>query len=88
MTVFELITQLNGDTATEALSALCAIAKTKQGRAEIEACLSDRAILSALAGSEQPKVRKNVYRLIGALENEADVPILSHALETETTLFT
>ncbi len=88
MTVFELITQLNGDTATEALSALCAIAKTKQGRAEIEACLSDRAILSALAGSEQPKVRKNVYRLLGALENEADVPILSHALETETTLFT
>ncbi len=88
MTAFELITQLNGDTATEALSALCAIAKTKQGRAEIEACLSDRAILSALAGSEQPKVRKNVYRLIGALENEADVPILSHALETETTLFT
>ena len=87
MTVPALFEQLNGESATEALSALCAIAKTKQGRAEIEAELHDRAILSALAGSEQPKVRKNVYRLIGALENEADVPILAHALETETTLF-
>jgi 16S rRNA G966 N2-methylase RsmD len=88
MTVPELFEKLNGEAAVEALSALCAIAKTKQGRAEIEACLSDRSILSALAGSEQPKVRKNVYRLIGALENEADAPLLIHALETETTLFT
>lgn len=88
MTAAELVGQLNGESAVEALSVLCAIAKTKQGRAEIEAAIGDRSILAALTGSEQPKVRKNVYRLIGALENEADLPLLAHALEVETTLFT
>ena len=88
MTAAELIEKLNGGSAVEALSALSAIAKTKQGRAEIEACLADRSILRALVNSEQPKVRKNVYRLLGALENEADTPLLVRALETETTLFT
>ncbi len=88
MTAEELFQKLNGETATEALSALCAIARTRQGKAEIEALLSDRTLLSQLAESPQPKVRKNVYRLIGALENEADVPVLARALETETTLFT
>ncbi len=87
MTAAELFQKLNGETAVEALSALCAFAKTKQGKSEIEAELSDRAILSALTQSEQPKVRKNVYRLIGALENPKDAPLLSRALETETTLF-
>ena len=87
MTTAELIEQLNGETAVEALSALCATAKTKQGRAEIEAALSDRALLYSLAESDRPKVRKNAYRLIGALENEAYVPVLTRALETETTLF-
>ena len=87
MTVSDLIGQLNGDAAAEALSALCAIARTKQGRAEIEALLLDRAVFSALIERGQPKVRKNVYRLVGALENEADVKLLSRALETETTLF-
>ncbi len=88
MTAAELLTKLNGETAVEALSALCAIAKTKQGRTEIEKGLSDRKLISDLSKSEQPKVRKNVYRLIGALENERDLPILVSALETETTLFT
>ncbi len=88
MTAAELFQKLNGDTATEALSALCAVAKTRQGKAEIEALLVDRTLLSTLADSPQPKVRKNVYRLIGALENEADVPVLARALKTETTLFT
>lgn len=88
MTAEELFLKLNGETATEALSALCALAKTKQGRTEIEALLRDRAVLSALANSPQPKVRKNVYRLIGALENQADAPLLVSALESETTLFT
>ena len=87
MTTKELIEKLNGETAAEALSALCVTAKTKQGRAEIEAALSGTALLSALAESGQPKVRKNAYRLIGALENEAYVPALSRALNTETTLF-
>ena len=87
MTAAELVAKLNGESAVDALSALCAIAKTKQGRAEIEASLGDRALLSALAESEQPKVRKNVDRLIGALEDEAYVQTLCRALETETTLF-
>ena len=88
MTAAELFAQLNGETAVEALSALCALARTKQGRAEIEALPDPHAILSALTKSEQPKVRKNVYRLIGALEDPQDAPILTAALETETTLFT
>ena len=87
MTAAELVVKLNGETAVEALSALCAIAKTKQGKAEIEEALGDRAILGTLIDGDSPKARKNVYRLIGALENEADVPLLASALETETTLF-
>lgn len=87
MTASELLSQLNGETAVEALSALCVLARSKQGRAEIEANLSDRSILRALAKSPRPKVRKNLYRLLGALENERDTAILAHALETETTLF-
>ena len=49
MTAAELVQKLNGGTAAEALSALCAIARTKQGRAEIEQALADRSILAALA---------------------------------------
>lgn len=87
MTAADLVAQLNGETATEALSALCTLAKTKQGRAEIEAALGDHALLAALMKSPQPKVRKNVYRLVGALEHADDAKALSAALETETTLF-
>ncbi|MBR6038879.1 MAG: methyltransferase domain-containing protein [Clostridia bacterium] len=87
MTAAELVQKLNSETAVEALSALCAVAKTKQGRAEIEEALGDRSILGTLARSDSPKARKNVYRLLGALENAADVPLLVSALETETTLF-
>ena len=72
MTAEDLTAQLNGEHASEALSALCALAKTKQGRSDTERLLGGRAILSALAESEQPKVRKNLYRLIGALQNERD----------------
>lgn len=88
MTAGDFYSELHGEHAAEALSALCALAKTKQGRAEIEQLLSDRAVLTSLADSPQPKVRKNLYRLLGALENERDVPLLCRALETETTLFT
>lgn len=87
MTAAELFEKLNGETAVEALSALCALAKTKQGKAEIEAAIGDRALLSGLVHSGQPKVRKNAYRLIGALENERDAALLVSALESETTLF-
>ena len=87
MTTADWIAELNGEHAAEALSALCVFAKTKQGRAEIEQALGSRAVLSLLSASDQPKVRKNLYRLIGALGNEADVPILAHALAAEETLF-
>ncbi len=82
-----LIGQLTTDKAGEALSALCAQAKTRQGKAEINAALSDRSVLQALCASPVAKVRKNAYRLIGALERKADAPLLLSALETETTLF-
>ena len=87
MTIAQWVDELQGEHAAEALSALCVFAKTKQGRAEIESRLSDRAVLSLLSQSEQPKVRKNLYRLIGALGNERDLPILRRAVETEQTLF-
>ncbi len=87
MTVRDWTAELNGEHAAEALSALCALAKTKQGRTEIEAAFCDRALLARLAESDQPKVRKNLYRLLGALGNEADVPLLARALNTEQTLF-
>ena len=87
MTAAELVAKLNGETAVEALSALCTVAKTKQGRVEIEQALGDRSILKTLIEGDSPKARKNAYRLIGALENETDVPLLASALETETTLF-
>ena len=87
MTAEQFTAELNGEHAAEALSALCALARTAQGRAKIEEQLSDRAIFAALSESPQPKVRKNLYRLIGALENPRDIPILQHALDTETTLF-
>lgn len=87
MTAAELIEKLSGDTAVEALSMLCVTAKTKQGRAEIEQTLQGHEALYRLMESPQSKVRKNVYRLIGALEDERDVPALARALEAETTLF-
>ncbi len=87
MTIADWFSELNGEHAAEALSALCVLARTKQGRTEIGSLLGDRAILVSLSESAQPKVRKNLYRLIGALENAADVPILARALQTEETLF-
>ncbi len=83
-----LLSDLTQDeTAAEALSALCVCAKTKQGREEIQQRLGDRAILTTLVQSPSPKVRKNAYRLIGALEDGTDTPLLARALQQETTLF-
>ena len=87
MTIEALTADLAGEHAAEALSALCVLAKTAQGRAKIEEQISDRSILRTLSESPLPKVRKNLYRLLGALENTQDIPLLSHALDTETTLF-
>lgn len=83
----ELIQKLKTEEKTEALSMLCALAKTQKARAEMDALLNDRVILDALLQDEHPKVRKNAYRLIGALEDPKDIGRLTHALERETTLF-
>ena len=82
-----LLQNLTTDAAGESLSALCSEAKTKAGRAAIEAALSDRSALYSLLKSDSPKVRKNTYRLIGALQNKEDIRALEEALQTETTLF-
>ena len=82
-----LIQALSTEAAGEALSALCPLAKTKAGREQIEAALGDHALLHTLLLQESPKVRKNTYRLLGALQNPVDAALLCRALETETTLF-
>ena len=87
MTAQPYISQLGGEGTGEALSALCALGKTKAGREEINALLGDRQALYAAASSPVPKVRKNAYRLMGALEDERDVPVLRQALQQEETLF-
>ena len=87
MTAATYVSQLKGEAAGEALSALCVLGKTRAGREEINGLLGDRQSLHAAAGSPLPKVRKNAYRLMGALEDERDVPILRAALEREETLF-
>ena len=87
MTAQGYIEQLNGEAAGEALSALCALGKTKAGREEINGLLGDRLALHGAAASEKPKVRKNAYRLMGALEDGRDLPVLREALQKEETLF-
>ena len=87
MTAQTYVSQLNGEAAGEALSALCVLAKTKAGREEINGLLGDRLPLREAAASPVPKVRKNAYRLMGALEEERDLPVLRAALAKEETLF-
>ena len=87
MTAQGYIEQLTGEAAGEALSALCALGKTKAGREEINGLLGDRLALHGAAASEKPKVRKNAYRLMGALEDRRDLPVLREALQKEETLF-
>ena len=82
-----LVNNLTTEAAGESLSALCSEAKTKAGREAIEAALGGRETLYALLLSESPKVRKNTYRLLGALQNPKDLPKLTESLQTETTLF-
>ena len=78
---------LDGPQAGEALSALCACAKKADARAEINAALGDRRVLATLVLSPLPKVRKNVYRLVGALLTPADAELLIGALGREQTLY-
>ncbi len=83
----ELVGALGTEAAGEALSALCSLAKTKAGREEIEQELSGRDTLYALIRNGSPKVRKNAYRLIGALQDPADGNEMEEALKREETLF-
>ncbi len=83
----QLIQSLTTEAAGEALSALCSVAKTKAGKEEIETLLGGHETLWALLQSDSPKVRKNTYRLLGALENPADAAPLAEALQREMTLF-
>ena len=87
MTAQPYIEQLNTEAAGEALSALCVLGKTRAGREEINERLGDRLSLHAAAQASTPKVRKNAYRLMGALEDKQDLPILQEALQREETLF-
>ena len=87
MTAQPYVSQLSGEAAGEALSALCVLGRTKAGREEINALLGDRLSLWAAARSEKPKIRKNAYRLMGALEDERDLPVLRASLQKEETLF-
>ena len=87
MTAQTYISQLHGEAAGEALSALCVLGKTKAGREEINGLLGDRLVLREVAESPTPKVRKNAYRLMGALEDGRDLPVLREALRREETLF-
>ena len=82
-----LIQSLTTEAAGEALSALCSVAKTKAGKEEIETLLGGHETLWNLLQSDSPKVRKNTYRLLGALENPVDAAPLCEALQRETTLF-
>lgn len=87
MTVKEYVAALQGTEAAEALSALCVLAKSKEGRGEIEAALGNHLVLRSCTLSPEPKVRKNAYRLIGALGNKTDAGCLKRALEKEETFF-
>lgn len=87
MTAKEYVQALQGAEGAEALSALCVLAKSKEGRREIEEALGDHLILRGCTLSPEPKVRKNAYRLIGALGQKTDVGCLKRALEKEETFF-
>ena len=77
-----------GELTSERLSALCAAAKQKQARKEINENLgANRTALYDAMRCEQPKLRKNAYRLCGALGVVADIPALCCALARENTLF-
>lgn len=87
MTKAEWIAKLDTEEAAEALSALCVEARTLQGREDIKNSLSEETLIRCVR-DQSPKTRKNAYRLIGLLKDEALLPVLREALENESTLFT
>ncbi len=87
MTAAAYVKELTGPEAAQALSALCTLAKSKEGRREIEAALGGHTLLRECTCSREPKVRKNAYRLLGALGDITDGPCLAEALRQEETFF-
>lgn len=84
--VFPLIT---ADCAVQAMAYLSRAAKSKRPRAQINALLdkTDRTVLHNALTSNDPKLRKNAAKLMGALMDEHDAEPLISALSCETTLF-
>lgn len=84
--ISQWIELLSTEQAAQALSALCTLAKSAQGRKQITEQLN-RDVLIALSKSDEAKVRKNAYRLMGALEDKHYTVALREALIKEQTLF-
>ena len=82
-----LLNALEGEDAAAALGTLSLLARSKREREAINAKLGDRAILRRLWKSDSPKQRKNLARLLGALCEPADLPLLQEMAQSETTLF-
>lgn len=84
--VFELIDK---EESVQAMAYLCRAAKAKQPRDKINALFnkSNREKLKIAINSNDPKLRKNAARLIGALCIPNDAHMLSDALFNESTLF-
>ena len=72
---------------TACLSALCAAAKTRAARERIDGACSDRAALYRCLSADEPKLRKNAARLLGALGRGRDAAALAAALAAERRLF-
>ena len=62
---------------TACLSALCAAAKTRAARERIDGACSDRAALYRCLSADEPKLRKNAARLLGALGRGRDAAALA-----------
>lgn len=63
---------------------LSRLAKKKKYKDELNARLYDRRLLYQGIKSDDPKMRKNAARLMGALQQERDASVLIEALKAET----
>lgn len=72
--------------ASQALSALTAMAKKKAARELLTEKLKDMSLLTRYLAAEGFKVRKNAARLLGALGSEETLPALTAALKKESVL--
>jgi 2-polyprenyl-3-methyl-5-hydroxy-6-metoxy-1,4-benzoquinol methylase len=85
---FDYAWELYGEGFASACSFLTRCAKKKEFKQRIQKNLTfDRSILSRALLSDDAKLRKNTARLIGQLQDSADVQPLIEALACEKTLF-